>query len=55
MRRLDCGPVVCLLIAFGSLNAQWNLPNPVKDVQQVSDGATFTLETGTLKVQVCSD
>ena len=29
--------------------------NPVKQVQQQPDGALFTMGTGTLKVQVCSD
>jgi alpha-D-xyloside xylohydrolase len=54
MRR-QCGPLVCLLTSLSGLNAQWNLPNPVKSVQQESDGVTFALETGSLKVQVCSD
>ena len=29
--------------------------NPVRKVQQEPDGVVFTLGTGTLKVQVCSD
>ena len=29
--------------------------NPVRNVQQQADGAVFTMETGTLKIQVCSD
>ena len=35
--------------------AQWKPMNPVKDVKQVSDGAVFTMGTGTLKIEVCSD
>ncbi len=45
---------VCLL--FGSLaQAQWTPMNPVKKVQQESDGVVFSMGTGTLNVQVCSD
>ena len=35
--------------------AQWSAPVPVKSVQQLADGVLFTLETGALKLQVCSD
>jgi alpha-D-xyloside xylohydrolase len=35
--------------------AQWTPMNPVKSVQQTSDGAVFTMGSGTLKLQVCSD
>jgi alpha-D-xyloside xylohydrolase len=45
---------LCVLSAPGAL-AQWTPMNPVKKVQQESDGATFTMGTGTLKLQVCSD
>ena len=46
---------------FGSLllaataSAQWNALNPVESVQQQADGPQFTLHSGTLKLQVCSD
>ena len=43
---LPCAPIV---------HAQWTAMNPVKKVQQQPDGALFTMGTGTLKVQVCSD
>jgi alpha-D-xyloside xylohydrolase len=46
--------LLCLLCATGA-NAQWTAMNPVNKVQQVSDGVLFTMDTGTLKVQVCSD
>src|ERR1700690_1805493 len=45
---------VCLFCAT-SAHAQWAAMNPVRKVQQESDGVVFTLGTGTLKVQVCSD
>jgi len=35
--------------------AQWTAMNPVKKFQQEPDGVVFTMGTGTLKVQVCSD
>jgi alpha-D-xyloside xylohydrolase len=35
--------------------AQWTPANPVKDVHQQTDGAQFTMGTGTLKLQVCTD
>ena len=37
------------------LPAQWTPMNPVKKTQQDSDGATLSMGTGTLKIQVCSD
>ena len=48
--------VVCICL-FGSTaaRAQWTAMNPVKSVQQQADGVLFTMGTGTLKVQVCSD
>jgi alpha-D-xyloside xylohydrolase len=46
--------LLCLLCAT-AVHAQWTTMNPVNKVQQVSDGVLFTMGTGTLKVQVCSD
>lgn len=53
---------VSILIAvfaclFGptAARAQWTAMNPVKNFQQQADGILFTMGTGTLKVQVCSD
>jgi alpha-D-xyloside xylohydrolase len=34
--------------------AQWTPMNPVTAVQQQSDGVTFSMKTGTLRLQVCS-
>ena len=45
---------VSLLCASG-VQAQWTPMNPVKKVQQEPDGALFSMGTGTLKIQVCSD
>src|SRR5262249_30454690 len=42
-------------VLSGPVLAQWTPMNPVKSVQQQADGVLFTLETGTLKLQVCSD
>ncbi len=35
--------------------AQWIAANPVTAVEKQSDGVLFTMQTGTLKLQVCSD
>ena len=50
------------LLAIGSFlfcvtdtHAQWSAMNPVRQVQQQSDGVLFSMGTGSLKVQVCSD
>ncbi|MGH9511167.1 MAG: glycoside hydrolase family 31 protein [Terriglobales bacterium] len=37
------------------LHAQWTPANPVRGVQQQADGVVFTMQQGTLKLQVCSD
>jgi alpha-D-xyloside xylohydrolase len=43
----------CLFCA--TAEAQWTAMNPVHQVQQQTDGVLFSMGTGTLKVQVCSD
>ena len=48
------GLFVCLFCAAAA-QAQWRPMNPVRDVQQQADGILFTMGSGTLKVQVCSD
>ena len=35
--------------------AQWIPANPVTQVEKQSDGVLFTMQTGTLKLQVCTD
>ncbi len=46
---------LALLVAGPSAQAQWTPVNPVTGVQQQSDGVLFTMKTGVLKLQVCSD
>src|SRR5947209_16617597 len=46
---------VCCCCYPRLLHAQWTPMNPVRNVQQQADGAVFTMGTGTLKIQVCSD
>ena len=48
------GLFVCLFCATAA-RAQWTAMNPVRKVQQEADGVLFSMGTGTLKVQVCSD
>ena len=43
----------CLLSA--SAQGQWAPMNPVQKTQQQADGVLFSMGTGTLKLQVCSD
>jgi len=43
-----------IVIPLG-VRAQWAPVHPVTSVQQQADGVAFTMKTGTLKVQVCSD
>jgi alpha-D-xyloside xylohydrolase len=44
-----------LLAVATAAYAQWTPMNPVTAAQQQSDGVLFTMGTGTLKLQVCSD
>jgi hypothetical protein len=48
------GLFVCLFSAAAA-QAQWKPMNPIHNVQQQADGVLFTMGTGTLKVQVCSE
>jgi alpha-D-xyloside xylohydrolase len=43
------------LFCAHAAHAQWTAMNPVRQVQQQADGVLFSMGTGTLKVQVCSD
>ncbi len=45
---------ISLFVPAGAY-AQWAPMNPVKKVQQESDGVLLSMGTGTLKLQVCSD
>src|SRR3954470_9207842 len=46
-----------VFILFGFVpasTAQWTPMNPVVAVQQQPDGATFTMKSGSLRLQLCS-
>jgi alpha-D-xyloside xylohydrolase len=45
---------VFLLLALG-VYAQWNPSNPITGVEQQRDGVLFGLQSGTMRVQVCTD
>lgn len=47
--------LVCVLAMPGNASAQWEPLDPVTAVEKTADGATLTMQTGTLRVQVCSD
>ena len=51
MRKLP----LFLALAAASLNAQWNPPNPVAGVERQPDGVLFKMQTGAMRLQVCSD
>src|SRR5882724_6175652 len=61
MRRLYRVPVqfilLCALVLLPgkAANAQWAPRNPVNTFQQQPDGVLFTMMSGTLKVEICSD
>ncbi len=44
-----------LLLAGKSACAQWNELNPITDARKEADGVVFTMKTGTMKLQVCSE
>ncbi len=46
---------VLALLLCQAVHAQWAPMNPVTAVQQQPDGVLFTMQKGTLKVQVCND
>jgi alpha-D-xyloside xylohydrolase len=57
-RKVALFVLIAVTIAVFSANAahaQWTPMNPVRSVQQQSDGVLFSMGTGRLKLQVCSD
>ncbi len=46
---------LCLFLFSSAAAAQWNALNPVTSVRQLADGAEFALQSGRLRLQVCSD
>jgi len=58
MTRIPAFPpfVVSTVLILSSLGvAQWEPHNPVRSFQQQSNTVVFTLQTGTLKIEACSD
>ncbi len=51
MRKL----ALFLALAAAGLNAQWNPPNAVVGVEQQPDGVLFKMQTGAMRLVVCSD
>jgi alpha-D-xyloside xylohydrolase len=48
------GICICFF-AVSAAHAQWSPMNPVQKVQQEADGVLFSMQRGSLKVQVCSE
>ena len=49
-------PTLCvILLIIGRAGAQWNPLNPITEFVRQSDGVQFTLKSGILKLQVCSE
>jgi alpha-D-xyloside xylohydrolase len=55
IRLVLVGALLLLLCLSSSTPAQWNALNPVRDVKQRADGVVLTMQTGTLRIMVCSD
>lgn len=48
--------VICLILALSAIvHAQWTPMNPVTGLEQQRDGVQFKMQTGLLKIQVCTD
>src|SRR5258708_16764427 len=50
-----CPLLVFILVIVSPARAQWAPLNPVAGIQPQSDGALFTMKSGVLRVQICSD
>ena len=46
---------VAVIVFISLAEAQWSPRNPVTGVQQQPDGVVLTLQSGALKIQVCTD
>jgi alpha-D-xyloside xylohydrolase len=53
--RRALGVLLLVLASVSAADAQWIPLNPVKNVEQLPDGAEVRLETGYLRLQVCTD
>jgi alpha-D-xyloside xylohydrolase len=47
--------LLSLLLLAPNAVAQWNALNPAKGIERQSDGVLFTMQTGLLRLEVCSD
>jgi alpha-D-xyloside xylohydrolase len=47
--------LLSLLLLAPNAVAQWNPLNPAKGIERQSDGVLFTMQTGLLRLEVCSD
>jgi alpha-D-xyloside xylohydrolase len=47
--------IVLSVLLLSPVRAQWNSLNPVTAAKEETDGATLTMQSGTLRVRVCSD
>lgn len=47
--------VALFLCLAGGIHAQWVLPNPVATIQQQADGVLLIMQTGALRLHVCTD
>jgi alpha-D-xyloside xylohydrolase len=47
--------LVFSLVLFSTASAQWTPHDPVTDVQQQPDGVLLRLQSGSLKLQICTD
>jgi len=52
---LICLGLFLLLTSAPIAHAQWNPPNPVTSFEKQADGMVFTLRSGVLRLQVCSE
>jgi alpha-D-xyloside xylohydrolase len=55
MRIKQYALLLSLLLSAPNAVAQWNPLNPVKSVEKQSDGVLLRMQTGLLRLQVCSD
>lgn len=54
MQTKRCGILLSLLLLAATASAQWNPLNPVTSVQRQPDGVLVVMQTGILKVQICT-
>jgi alpha-D-xyloside xylohydrolase len=57
IRHRLCGTSLLSILALlfvASAQAQWTAPNPVTSLEKQGDGVVFHLETGTIRLQVCT-